>query len=131
MLDEELYEPDIYNFFVRAGIANSTQKIAVSNLVYSLKAEGLWDKADMIYPLVGGTSQSTAKNLRGDYGHLTWGVGVTFAATGVTGHNSYGDNSGMGILDYAWGNATNKFQMTSGSYAWAIRAAPRRTRPAP
>jgi hypothetical protein len=58
------YDPNAQAFITAAGITNTTQKIAVNQLVLDLKSYSLWDKMKVIYPFVGGTATSHKYNLK-------------------------------------------------------------------
>jgi len=93
------YDPDAQAFFTAAGITDSTQKSAVNQLVLDLKGYGVWTKASMIHPYVGGTSTSTSYNLKNTAQfQISWVGGWTWDANGVKGSavNSYG-NTGFNM----------------------------------
>jgi hypothetical protein len=87
------YDPAAASFFVRAGITNSSQKLAVNAFVLSLKAAGAWANMHAVYPFVGGTSNSHAVNLVSANYTITWYGTVTHDANGITGDaaTGYGD----------------------------------------
>jgi hypothetical protein len=91
-----LFDNDALAFFTVAGITDDTQKNAVNQLVLDLKAYGLWNKMDALYPFVGGSATTHKYNLRNpldtDAGfRLTFFGGVTHNSNGVTfnGTNGY------------------------------------------
>ena len=59
-----IYDLDAQNFITTAVISNSTEKIAINNLVIGLKSDSLWTSMLAIYPFVGGTSTSCKYNLK-------------------------------------------------------------------
>ena len=83
-------------------VVNSTGNVAcpasiaapTDNLITCLKAAGVWNLMDAIYPMVGGTLGTCAINLKnpGTY-NITWHGGVTASSAGVTGDGAtgYGD----------------------------------------
>lgn len=89
---------DAFSFLVSAGITDSTQATAVSNLTSGLKYYGLWSKMQAIYPFVGGVSTShrmnlkTPSNLDSSF-RLTFNGGWTHSSTGAlpNGTNAYAD----------------------------------------
>ena len=94
-----IYDTNAQNFFTASGISDSTQKSAVNNLVTSLKASGsLWSKMQVIYPFVGGTSNTHSWNLKD-----TNTFRVAWTTTGLT-HDGNGDtgngSSGYGNTQY-------------------------------
>lgn len=58
-LDEQ-----VATFCALGGLTDETQQQALNNLVASLKASGVWDCLHALYPLVGGTAQAHALNLK-------------------------------------------------------------------
>lgn len=87
-------DPDAASFLTAAAISNTTQKSAVNSLVLALKNVSLWDKIYALYPYVGGTASSHARDLRGAY-HGTFGGTVTQDANGITGSTNGFFNSGF------------------------------------
>lgn len=57
-------DADAAAFISAAGISDSTQRAAVSALVVSLKAGGIWTKLHAIYPFVGGSASTHKYNLK-------------------------------------------------------------------
>ena len=54
-------DSDYLSFVSRSGITDSGQQAAVSALVSAAKTHGWWTNCDVIYPFVGGTSNSCAQ----------------------------------------------------------------------
>lgn len=83
------YELDAKKFLDSAQIKEDTVKMkAINNLVIQLKDSGLWAKFTAIYPMVGGTAQSTKLNLKdprdlNEAYRLTFSGNPVFAQTGV------------------------------------------------
>jgi len=94
-LEVSPYDPDAEDFFLRAGIVNTTLKGAVNTLVVDLKAENLWDKMVALYPFVGGTASSHAENLKSSSYTITWNGVVNHTSTGVesNGTTGYGNTN--------------------------------------
>ncbi len=89
-------DPDALSFITAASITDNTQKSAINQLVLDLKAYGLWNKMQAIYPFVGGTASSHKFNLKDPRDldaafRLVFNGGWTHSATGVTGNgvNAY------------------------------------------
>lgn len=91
-ISNELIPPvldaDAKNFLDSAGIADTSLKDAVYDLVKQLKDSSLWNKFMAIYPMVGGTSASTKWNLKDPRNNdeafrLTFSGNPVFATTGV------------------------------------------------
>jgi hypothetical protein len=59
-----IYDLDAQNFITTAAISNSTEKIAINNLVIGLKSDSLWTSMLAIYPFVGNTSTQQQYNLK-------------------------------------------------------------------
>ena len=59
------YDPDVQTYIDAAGITDVTQKEAVNTLVLGIKAANIWDKIDLIMPILGGTEASHLTNLKG------------------------------------------------------------------
>ena len=57
-------DSDAQAFITAAGITDSTQQAAITNLVIGLKNDNLWTKMKAIYPFVGGTAASHKFNLK-------------------------------------------------------------------
>lgn len=85
-------DPDALDFIERASITDATQKSAIFTLVTSLKTSGVWDKAKVIYPFVGGTATAHSQNLLSSSFAITWAGTVIHSATGVksNGTNGFG-----------------------------------------
>jgi hypothetical protein len=58
------FDYDALLFLSAASISNSTQRLAINYLTFSLKLNGLWDKLNAIYPFVGGTATTHKFNLK-------------------------------------------------------------------
>ena len=90
-------DPVTTEFSSVSGITDVTILGAIDYLVKNLKANGLWAKANAVYPIVGGTSSTHRWNLR-DLRDLDVAFRLTFFG-GLT-HNSNGI-TGNGINGYA------------------------------
>ncbi|MDQ6904493.1 MAG: hypothetical protein M3139_15995, partial [Bacteroidota bacterium] len=71
-----------------AAITDSTQKIAINNLVIQLKDSSLWEKFKAIYPMVGGSASGMKWNLKDPENtdnayRLTFYGSPVFSSTGV------------------------------------------------
>ena len=95
------------------GTLSGTEETAIQTLFTSLKSNSLYTKLDLFYPMMGGTSASTALNgIRGDSAYdITWNGSLTFSSLGVTGTGTNGDygntnynpNTQGTATDFAWG----------------------------
>jgi hypothetical protein len=89
-------DSDAQLFVTNANIQDQVQAQAINTLVTDLKAYGLWNKMQAIYPFVGGTASSHKFNLKDPRDldaafRLVFNGGWTHSATGVTGNgvNAY------------------------------------------
>jgi hypothetical protein len=103
------YDTDAQDFFTRASITDTTQKLAVHQLVVDAKAHSWWTKCDAIYPFVGGTASKHSYNLRSSSYTITWSGTVTHNANGVTGDAS----TGYGDTGFSPRTAGNQFATNS------------------
>lgn len=92
------FDPDAQAFIAAAGITVPTQQNAINTLVLDLKGYGLWNKLDLIYPFVGGTSTTHKFNLKDPQDtdaayRLSFLGGWTHSSTGAlpNGTNGYAD----------------------------------------
>jgi hypothetical protein len=90
------FDYDALLFLSAASISNSTQRLAINYLTFSLKLNGLWDKLNAIYPFVGGTATTHKFNLKNPLDtnaafRLSFVGGWTHSASGVlpNGTNAY------------------------------------------
>ena len=73
-------------FLLATGITDSTQVSAINYLVNELKAKGIWDKLDVIYPFIGGTAFTHKFNLKNPVdSNLANRINFT-----TTNHNQFG-----------------------------------------
>jgi hypothetical protein len=86
------FDADAQAFFNRVttagGILSATEQNAVNTLVIALKADGIWDKMQAIYPMVGASAAACAQNLKSSSFTGTFTAGWTFASEGVTGNGT-------------------------------------------
>jgi hypothetical protein len=81
---------DVQMFLNATQITDTTQINAISTLVSQLKSNNLWDKMRVIYPFVGGTSNTHKFNLKdprdiNEAYRLTFSGGVTHDSNGIKG----------------------------------------------
>jgi hypothetical protein len=97
-------DPDYTSFVNRAGLTDAGQQAAVAALVSAAKLHGWWTNCDVIYPFVGGTSNSCAQNLLSASYPITFYGNVWFTngiiGDGVTGYGDTGFNPGLGSSIY-------------------------------
>jgi hypothetical protein len=75
---------------------------ATNTLFKSLKSAGLYDNISVLYPILGGTSASTAINsLNPGTFNITWAGGITFTSQSVqsNGINGFGDTGWVESVD--------------------------------
>ena len=92
------FDYDALLFLSAASISNSTQRLAINYLTFSLKLNGLWDKLNAIYPFVGGTATTHKFNLKNPLDtdaafRLSFVGGWTHSSNGAlpNGTNTYAD----------------------------------------
>lgn len=81
------YDPDVQTYIDAAGLTDATQKEAINTLVLGLKAENIWNKIDLIMPILGGTEQSHLTNLKGSGTWVSFGS-WTHSAEGMIGNGT-------------------------------------------
>jgi len=87
-------DPDAQAFLTAASITDPTISSAINQLVVDLKATGVWNSLNAIYPFVGGNATAHSFNLKAPALYqITWFGGVTHNSNGVTFNqiNSYGN----------------------------------------
>src|SRR5450631_2876242 len=80
--DSTVYDADALKFIDSTGITDSVQKIAINNFVNQLKDSALWTKFIAIYPMEGGSANTTKWNLK-DPRDLDAAYRLTFYGTPV------------------------------------------------
>ncbi len=84
-------DQDAEKFFTASEISDTTIKNAVTTLAIRVKAAGLWEKVQVLYPLVGGTSNTHSWNLKDtNTFRIGWSGGVTHNFSGITGDGTTG-----------------------------------------
>lgn len=102
-------DADAAAFIAAASLTNVTQKVAVNNLVTSLKSASLWAKFYGIYPFVGGNSAAHAQDLKAAY-DITWAGTLTHNANGVTGDGATGyGNTGINLSTLSATNSASAY----------------------
>lgn len=110
---------DALLFINAASITNSTQILALSDLVFSLKVNNLWSKMKAIYPFVGGTENSHKFNLK-DPRDLDAAFRITF--TGTWTHSANGaQGNGTNNVGNTFFNPRTHLTTTSTSHGSYIR----------
>jgi hypothetical protein len=92
------YDPDALAFIQASSIPNTSQKLAINQLVLDLKAYGIWGKMRAIYPMIGGSAFYHKWNLKDPRDldaayRLNFVGGWTHSSTGAkpNGINGYAD----------------------------------------
>ena len=95
------YDPDALAFIQASSIPQTSQKLAINQLVLDLKAYGIWGKMKAIYPMVGGSAFYHKWNLKDPRDldaafRLNFVGGWTHSSTGAlpNGTNAYA-NTGI------------------------------------
>lgn len=83
------YDSSAIAFITAANLTDSTQKMAINNLVVQLKDSVLWSKILAIYPMIGGSATTMQFNLKDprntdDAYRLSFYGNPAFSDTGVT-----------------------------------------------
>jgi len=131
-------DPDAQAFITAAAITNPTQQSAINTLVVGLKADNLWSKSLVLYPIVGGVSTAHAVNLKspGTY-NMSFSSGWTHSANGMIGSSAFVNTqfnpttAGVNKLNFGMSvySRTNTsgykvdigvVDSTSGSYSWLV-----------
>ena len=101
-------DTDALAFITAAGITDSTQKSAITQLVLDLKSANIWTKMKAIYPFVGGTAESHRWNLKNSsLFKIDWYGGGTHSPNGyLPNGNSYG-NTNLNVLANMNQNSTH------------------------
>lgn len=98
-------DPDVKLFIAATSLSNASEINALSELVKSLKQEGLWSKFHVLYPFVGPDLTTKSYNLKDTSKHqITWGSGVIYDSKGIDFDgtlNSYGDTN-MNFYDLGY-----------------------------
>lgn len=86
------FDTDAQAFFNRVtaagGALNSTELIAINDLVLNMKSAGIWNSMKAIYPMVGASAAACTQNLKSSSFTGTFTSGWTFASTGVNGNGT-------------------------------------------
>jgi hypothetical protein len=113
------YDPDAQAFITAAAISNTSQQVAINNLVLNLKSYGVWSKMKAIYPMVGGSAASHKWNLKDPRDldaafRLVFTGGWTHSSTGAlpNGTNAYANT----YLD-----TQNDLSLNSGHFSFYSR----------
>lgn len=89
-------DEDLTNFLSATGIEDKDQIFALNYLITELKANNLWEKMQVVYPFVGGTTHKHSFNLKDPtQNKIDWYGGVTHDETGITGNglDGYGNSN--------------------------------------
>jgi len=93
------FDTDAQDFFNRVtaagGILNSSELIAINDLVLNMKGSNIWNSMKAIYPMVGASAAACSQNLKSSSFTGSFTSGWTFASTGVTpnGTSAYMDTT--------------------------------------
>jgi hypothetical protein len=99
------------NFINATGITDNTIKEAINTLVVDLKANNLWNKLYVLYPFVGGTTDTNKYNLvnTGSY-TISFNGPWTYNNNGITGNGtSTYANTGYSVSVSTWYSSGSLF----------------------
>lgn len=83
-------DPHVRSFLKKTNITDSKIKDALDGMTKSLKENGLWDKMDVIYPVVGGTSFQHSVNLKDvDNYQIVFSGVISHSYTGIVFNKGY------------------------------------------
>lgn len=83
------FDPAAAAFFSATGITDLTIQLAINDLVLDMKADGIWDECDAIYPFVGGTADTNKYNLKDTSTYtITFSGSWTHNSNGITGNGT-------------------------------------------
>jgi hypothetical protein len=88
-------DADAQAYFSRAGITQTSAKLAINTFVAGLKSAGIWTKMVGLWPMYGSNSTATAQNLVGSSNTITWACALTAASNHTDSVRSPG-----GLADY-------------------------------
>jgi hypothetical protein len=102
-------DPDAQAFITAANITDPTEQTAINTLVLDLKSYNIWSKYSVIYPFVGGSSDTCSYNLKDPYiFKIDFSPGWTFNQNGITSNGQcYGDT---GFSPYKGFNSDTNYQ---------------------
>lgn len=115
-MNRVVYDTDALAFINAANITNTTQKLAINDLVKDLKTAGIWAKCYAIYPFVGGTAFSHKWNLKDPRDlngvfRLTFNGGISHSSNGIQGNGVNGEANTW--FDTQWTGFTNNNHITT------------------
>lgn len=118
-------DPDVVAFISAAGIADATQKAAITTLVADMKSHGLWSKMYAIWPMVGGNAAAHKFNLKDPRDldaafRLSFFGGWTHSSTGAKPDGS-GGGVGTAYADTHFLCDTTHWSSSSGSFGFYTR----------
>ena len=122
-----IYDADAEAFFGElstAGVPLSDgDQLIITTLVESLKTANLWDKFYAIWPMIGGSADSTKFNLKDPQDtdaayRITWAGSPTFSSTGVIGGTTakYGDTHFIPATNLTSTDSSSYHVYTRGSF---------------
>jgi hypothetical protein len=88
------FDPDAFDFLLRATIVDTTQRNAVNVLVKGLKADGTWPLFYFFYPFIGPNQGAYMTNLINNSYFINQGSGMRYTSNGFGGSGGggqYGD----------------------------------------
>jgi hypothetical protein len=121
-------DQDAVDFIFKVGITDPNQQLAIEDLVSELKAIGVWERLQAIYPFVGNIADTCKYNLKDprnvkDAFRITWNGSPTFAPTGVTGGAGKYGNTWFSTGDFASQDDVSMHIYTRGAFSDAYHGA--------
>ncbi len=95
-LIEDSLDPDVKKYKNKSGVSDGASLLLTNTYVTELKNANLWSKIHVLYPFLGGTSSTTAYNLKNaDEYKIFWAGSMTYGTQGVDfdGVSGYGDTN--------------------------------------
>jgi len=107
-------DPDVAAFLLATGINDPTTTNALNTFVTGLKSGSLWNKSDVILPILGTTATTQRVSLKDATNKVTWSAsGVTHVTNGV----HFDGSTGYGSMDW---QAPNLYSRTAAEYVTNI-----------
>ena len=97
-LEVDVFDSDAQAFIDAAALTDRIEKLAINQFVVQLKAQSLWTKMQLIYPLIGGTSTTMKWNLK-DPRDLNAAYRATFVNGGTFSDSGYTTNGTSNYLN--------------------------------
>lgn len=99
---------------VSGGTVSPTASAATITLFTSIVSNGLWDKINAMYPILGGVAASHSINARSSVGtyDITFNGGWTHSVSGMTGNGTNGYGTTLSRPDLVFGTGTTHLSIS-------------------